>query len=143
MTNKVIATVKIRDRRDMGRTEEEVKQAFGLGIPTHIHLYFTDALIEKMKKIQSLIRENNLTTIKTLSSYRKSPDSSYAIFYRNDEEMHIPKYVDGGRKYDIVELNNFSLTCDSFYGVKFSASFLYTSPSCDEFVVNTEYFDLS
>lgn len=139
MNKTIIATVNIKDIK---MPEDQVRHLFGLDIPTHIHLFLTDALFEKMKNIQKMIKENNLTTIKTLSSYRKTPDSSYALFYRNNELMDIPKYLDGDIKYSVVDLNNFTLTCDSVHARNFSASFLYTSALCNELEVKTQYFNI-
>src|SRR5579875_2624522 len=139
MSRTIIATVNMRD---VEMPEDEVRHLFGMDIPTHIHLVLTDELLAKMKHIQNLIKENNLTSIETLSSYRKAPDSSYALFYRNDELMKIPKYLDGYNKYDTVDLNSFTLTCKSIHSRNFSASFLYTSSSCHELEIKTQYFDI-
>jgi hypothetical protein len=139
MSQTIIATVNIQD---INMPEDQVRHLFGMDIPTHVHFFFTDDLFKKMKHIQQLIKENNLTSIETLSSYRKAPDESYAQFYRNDELMKIPKYLDGYKKYDTVDLSNFKLKCESVHARNFSASFLYTNESCNELVVKTQYFSI-
>jgi hypothetical protein len=130
------------DTRKIKMPENEIRHLFGMEVPTHIHIVFTDELLAKMKHIQHLIKENNLTSIETLSSYRKAPDSSYALFYKDGELMKITKYMDGYVKYDTVELNNFTLTCQSVHTRNFSASFLYNNETCHALEVQTKYFDI-
>lgn len=130
------------DIKKIKMPEEKIRHLFGMDVPTHIHIVFTDELLAKMKHIQNLIKENNLTAIETLSSYRHAPDSSYGIFYKDGALMKIPKYLDGYVKCDTVELDSFKLTCQSVHARNFSASFWYNNETCHELEIRTKYFNI-
>jgi hypothetical protein len=130
------------NKRDIKMPDSEIRHLFGMEVPTHIHLVFTDELLTKMKHIQTLIKDNNLTKIQTLSSYRKAPDASHALFYKNDELMKIAKYLDGDIKYDTVELDHFTLTCESVQSKNFYASFWYYNERCNEVEIKTKHFNI-
>lgn len=130
------------DKRRIRMPDSEIRHLFGMEVPTHIHLIFTDELLTKMKHIQNLIKENMLSSIETLSSYRKAPDASHALFYKDGELMKIIKYLDGSIKYNTVDLNNFTLRCESVQKKNFSASFWYYNETCHELEIKTKNFSI-
>lgn len=132
------------NRRDIHETDEEILSIFKMKLPTRIELHLTDKIINKMKKIQHFIEDDNLSNVEFYSSSksRRNPDSSFAVFYDGDEVLKTSQYEDFDRMYDTIELDGFKITCSWFHSKKFTLQFLYVSASCYEIAINTKYFDI-
>lgn len=126
----------------IAESDEESMKHFGMPIPDTIELRLSEALVKKLQKMQELIAENMLTSIKTLSSYRNHPDTSYAVFYKNGKQMEISRYIDVDRYYDTVDVHCFELKCDAFHKNMVQARFIFTSASCREILITTKPFSI-
>ena len=140
MTKTILAKV---DNLFEEYSNEECLKTFGMEKPTEIHLVFSEALLAKMKRMQSIAREEKLTSVKTLSSYRAHPDTSYAELYRNGQKLEVHYYEDYDREFPAIDdLNCFSLECKSVNGYDFTASFLYVNAACADMVITTFPFSI-
>lgn len=131
------------NRREITETDEEILSIFKMKLPTRIELHLTDNIINKMKKIQNFIEEDNLSNVEFYSSSksRRNPDSSFAVFYDGDDILKTSQYEDFDKMYDTID-DGFKITCSWFHSKKFTLQFLYVSASCYEIVINTQYFDI-
>lgn len=116
---------------------------FGMELPTEIHLVLSESLSTKLKKMQEILKEESLTSIKTLSSYRKAPDPSYAVLYRNGKALDVHYYEDFDTTFPTVDLNCFSLECTLINGVQFVARFLYVNAACADIEIITKPFKIN
>lgn len=124
-------------------TNDDCLKTFGMEIPTEIHLVFSQSLIAKMKRMQTLVRSEYLTSVKTLSSYRSEPDTSYAELYRNGKKLEIHYYEDFDKEFPAIDdLNCFDLECRRINGCDFTASFIYVNAACAELVIETLPFSI-
>lgn len=139
MTKTILAKV---DNLFEEYSNEDCLKTFGMEIPTEIHLVFSDTLLKKMKRIQSIAREENVTSIKTLSSYRSQPDPSYAEIYRNGKKLEVHYYDDFDRNFPTIDVDCFYLECKSINGYDFVASFLYVNAACADMVIETFPFSI-
>lgn len=140
MTKTILAKV---DNQFEQYSNEDCLKTFGMELPTEIHIVFSDSLIAKMKRIQQLAREERLTSVKTLSSYRAHPDSSYAELYRDGKKLEMHYYEDFDREFPVVDdLNCFGIECKSINGYDFTASFIYVNAACADMVVETVPFSI-
>lgn len=122
--------------------QEYVQSVFKMPIPSHVHVFLTDKMIDKMKNVQRLMVEHHLTTIEFLTSYCTEEDPSYVELYKNDEKLAISQYEDFDRMWDTIKTTSLHMTCESFQSNKFSIQLIYAA-GYTEFVFSTNFFDIN
>lgn len=107
-------------------TNEEVIEKFGMPIPTHVKIHLTDELKNKAIKMKQVMKELQLSSMKTISSRGADETHSHLELFENGINIPIACCEDFDRLFPVFDPQSFMLCIDSL-NKKFHISFLYTN----------------
>jgi hypothetical protein len=129
------------DKDEQENTNDFVLRTFKMPIPTHVKLNLQPSLIDKMKKVKQIMKEQELSNSSFISSFRRDTEHSNVELLYDSKEIIISKYEDFDRLFNTFDNQCFTLTCDSIYKNTFTAQFIYVT-SWTEFVFSTSNFSI-
>ena len=120
--------------------QHTVSSKFGMGIPTHIQLNLSEALINKMHYVQELITQHKLSIIQFNSHLTNlfEPPSD-VILLKNNDIIPVSSFTEYEKTWQTFDSKSFNLSCHRVYSNKFQAHFFYKN-GWTNFSFITEYF---
>lgn len=135
-------TFKLQKRKILS-TNEKCIENFGMEIPDEIELSLSEQVISKMKRMITIVRQEHLTTLETVSSDCHCPDSSYAIMYKEGKKLNVTtfKYKKSDLEFYTVDLNSLVIRAGADID-KFEVIFTYLNSAGEFLKIRTPAFTI-
>lgn len=108
---------------------DQTKLDYGMPLPTSIKVTLTNSLVEKMKKLEKVLIEEQVTEMQIISSRYIDKEHSHIDLFYNNEKMEVTKYESAGKYIPNFDQDCFHIVLSTLHDKSkpFSLSLMYVS----------------